>query len=121
VHPDTQISVHDYGTMRPLAEAIIKHELGYQPYAPEVIDQGLLLAGIKPPERSVLATKTGAGAVVTTAGVTLEAAAPLLTDAGTQLQATGLPWLQIAATVLTLAGIALVLWGRLSVQRRTGV
>jgi hypothetical protein len=121
VDPDQRISVHDYATARPLAEAIIKHELGYQPYDAEVIDQGLLLAGIQPPQRPVLATKTGTGAVVTTAGVALEAAAPALTEAGVQLQSTGLPWVQIAATLLTVAGIGLVMWGRVSVMRRTGV
>jgi hypothetical protein len=121
VDSNHRINVHDYATARPLVESIIKHELGYQPYSGELIDHGLLLAGIQPPARPLLGTKTGAGAAATTAGVALEAAAPLLTDAGSQLHSTGLPWLQIAATVLTVAGIALVLWGRLSVRERAGV
>lgn len=121
VAPDAPIDVQSYAVMRPLVEAIIRHENGQQPYSPAVIDHGLLLAGIQPPKRPVLATKTGTGAVVTTAGVALEATAPALTEAGVQLQSTGLPWVQIIAAALTVAGVALVLWGRLSVQQRTGV
>jgi hypothetical protein len=44
------ISVHDYATMRELVLAIIKHENGIQPYSGALIDEGLRLAGIVPPQ-----------------------------------------------------------------------
>lgn len=48
-----EIDVHDYATLRPIVEAIIRHENGPGPlknkngwYADEVIDEGLRLAGV---------------------------------------------------------------------------
>jgi hypothetical protein len=120
------INVHDYPVMRELVLAIIRHENGVQPYSAAVIDQGLLLAGIKPAQpRPLLATKTVAGAATTAAGAAIEPIATFastLTEAGQQTQAvaTIAPWLQAVSVLLIVAGIALTIYGRASVRNRTG-
>lgn len=63
VGPKDPVNVHDYAVMRPLVEAIIKHENGVQPYSGMVIDEGLRLAGVveKKPATKDLDIITGAG------------------------------------------------------------
>lgn len=58
VAPDMIIDLHDYETLRPLVEAIIRHENGRGPlktpnswYTPELIEEGLRRAGIVKPVR----------------------------------------------------------------------
>lgn len=46
VTADTPINVMEYKIARPLVEAIIRKELGGNPYAPSVIDEGLRRAGV---------------------------------------------------------------------------
>ena len=75
VAPDMIIDLHDYNTMRPLVEAIIRHENGRGPlktlnswYSAEVIDEGMRRAGVVKPVTAVKAvpvTKETAGATVT--------------------------------------------------------
>ena len=48
ITPHSQINVHDYRYLRPMAEAMIRMENGIMPYAPEVIDEGLAKAGVLP-------------------------------------------------------------------------
>lgn len=77
VKPDDFINIHEYRRMRPMVEAIIRHENGYQPYAAEVIEEGLRLAGIVKPGGDALvatpkvATTATAAAVVTGGGAAL--------------------------------------------------
>ncbi|EIX4100636.1 hypothetical protein G9X50_20080 [Cronobacter sakazakii] len=80
VTPDMVIDLHDYDTLRPLVEAIIRHENGRGPlktlnswYASEVIEEGLRRAGVVKAVKAVKAlpvTKETAGATVT-AGIGL--------------------------------------------------
>ncbi|MDU4958897.1 MAG: hypothetical protein E6X33_13630, partial [Agathobacter rectalis] len=80
VTPDMIIDLHDYDTLRPLVEAIIRHENGRGPlktlnswYASEVIEEGLRRAGVVKAVKTVKAlpvTKETAGATVT-AGIGL--------------------------------------------------
>lgn len=80
VAPDMIIDLHDYETLRPLVEAIIRHENGRGPlktpnswYTPELIEEGLRRAGIVKPVKAVKAipvTKETTGATVT-AGIGL--------------------------------------------------
>ena len=42
------LDLHQYAHLQPLVAAIITHELGGMPYAWAEIDQGLLLAGVRP-------------------------------------------------------------------------
>ncbi len=80
VDPDTVINLHRYDTLRPLVEAIIRHENGRGPlktkntwYSNEVINEGLRRAGVVKPVTAVTTvpvTKETAGATVT-AGIGL--------------------------------------------------
>lgn len=44
---DETVDVYDYATMCALVMAIIRHENGLMPYSADVIERGLLLAGIE--------------------------------------------------------------------------
>lgn len=46
VKPNDAINVHEYSCMMPLVKAIIYHENGKNPYTQDVIDEGLMLAGV---------------------------------------------------------------------------
>ena len=120
VGPEERIDVHDYAVLRPLVLAIIKHENGQQPYTDAVIDAGLVLAGVEPPQRPLAKTRTVQGGQVaagaTVLGLTAEAvrqvepAIPLLQSL---LQVA--PWVVGAAA---LAGIAYIIWARIDDRRR---
>ena len=117
---DAEINVHAYETVRPLAEAIIRHENGQQPYTDAEIDAGLVLAGVEPPQRSLAGSRTVQGgqmaAGATVLGMTAEAvrqiepAIPLLQSA---LQLA--PWIVAAAA---LSGVAYMIWARIDDRRR---
>lgn len=76
VGPDVRINVQEYDTMRPLLEAIIRHENGAGPlntantwYDDTTVDEGLKMAGVVQPGKTVLSTPEGkAGAVAVGAG-----------------------------------------------------
>ncbi|MGH8053574.1 MAG: hypothetical protein ACREP4_06615 [Stenotrophomonas sp.] len=68
VAPGERINTHSYAVLRPLVEAIIKHENGVQPYSADVIEEGLRLAGvIKPGGEALVATPKAAQAATVTA------------------------------------------------------
>jgi len=109
---DDRLDMHTYAHMRPLVEAIIKHELGGQPYPDAVIDEGLRLAGLPRPVTTVSAaasTGTGKGAGAVAAAVALAApAAPLVQSLA------GLPtWTGVALVVsVALVALAVILTKR---------
>lgn len=71
VKPDTYINLHEYRRMRPLVEAIIKHENSGNPYSADVIEEGLRLAGIvKPGGAALVATPKAATTATLTAVAT---------------------------------------------------
>jgi hypothetical protein len=73
---DDPIDLHDAATLRGLVEAIIRHELGGQPYAPDVIAEGLRLAGLVEPgiaRTGTVRAAAGAAAAGLTAATVLEA------------------------------------------------
>lgn len=133
------VNVHEYRRLRPLVEAIIRHENGQQPYPAEVIEEGLRLAGVVKPDAEPLvavpkvvpvaavtaATATGAGAI---AELAQQFSAPVqqLTPAIAQVNAvaqstTALPsWLRagIALVVLVAAGASIYTWWRLRRAKR---
>jgi len=69
------VDMHDYKYLRPLVEAIIKHENGVGPlknantwYDADTIDEGLRLAGVRPSQKTVAkvpVTKETVGATAT--------------------------------------------------------
>lgn len=104
--PDDALDLHSYADLRPLVEAIITHELGGQPYAASVIDEGLRRAGVVRPVMTIAAaaeTGTGQGALTvgSVAGVAA-AVAPAVQSLG------GLPpWVGVA---VVLSAVALVVF-----------
>lgn len=102
-----EIDVHDYGTARALAEAIIAHENGTMPYSDATMREALLLAGVKPPMKPVQQSRTlKAGSVAAgTAGIGLVAeAAQQIAPAVPLVEAVGkfAPW---AVGVLVIAAV----------------
>lgn len=135
VEPDDEtLNVHDYKTLRPIVEAIIRHENGRGPlatantwYDDATIDKALTLAGVEPPKRSVgpvPVTKETVGATAT-AGVgmsQLAEAAPAVMDAVTNAQ-DSLTSGQISRIVvgLVLVGLAVfIAWGQVN-RHKAGV
>lgn len=105
---DAVLDLHTFAHLRPLTEAIIRHELGGNPYDAATIDEGLRLAGVPRPVetlRAAATTPTGRGAIeaagVTGAVAVAVQAAPVLTG----LQ--GLDW-RVGVAVVVLAALAVV-------------
>jgi len=120
VGPTEPLDVHDYRVLRPLVEAIIRHENGCQPYSDAVIVAGLVLAGVEPPARPLGETRTIKGSQVaagaTVAGVvaqTVKDLEPAIPLAQRVLELA--PW---AAAALALGGIGWIVWARLDDRRK---
>lgn len=128
------IDFHDYKMLRPLVEAIIRHENGAGPlttantwYDAQTIDKGLALAGVEPPRRvagPVPVTRETVGATAT-AGVgisQLAEAAPAIVDAITQQQ-DSLSSGQVSRVIvgLVLVGLAVfIAWSQIN-RHKAGV
>lgn len=126
VEPDDWINVHEYARLRPLIVSIITHENGHQPYPPEVIEEGLRLAGVVKPgdalvARPEAATKATVAALATggTAAVVegVNHLLPALQSMGQVAAATGaMPSALRAAMYVLVAvsvGASLYAWWRL--------
>lgn len=75
---DETIDVYQWDTMKPLVNAIIYHECAGFVYPDAVVDNGLIKAGIQPPEMVVASKNTTITAVVgTTASVVTAVASAL--------------------------------------------
>lgn len=108
--PGEVLDLHTYEDLRPLVAAIIKHELGGQPYTAAVLDQGLLLAGVPRPVSTIAeaATSPTGKTALQAAGATgavgaVVAAAPALSG----LQ--GLDW-RVGLAVVVAGFIGAVIW-----------
>ncbi|MGO1072308.1 hypothetical protein [Lysobacter sp. CA199] len=103
----TTIDTHEFRYLRPLVEAIIKHENAGQTYPSDVIDEGLRLAGVV---KSVATPAIGSPAAVATATA--------LTAGGTAAVVEGiqqiLPAVQAVSTV-TQSTSAMPAWMRVAV------
>ncbi|MBV6779264.1 hypothetical protein KWH04_01085 [Xanthomonas campestris pv. trichodesmae] len=139
VEPDEFVNLHEYRRLRPLAEAIIRHENGEQPYSPDVIEEGLRLAGIVKPDGAALvavpkattaaavtaATVGGAGAIaeiVQQVTPAMQQLMPVVQQASTVAQSTaGMPaWLRLIITLglLVAACASIYTWWRLRRARK---
>lgn len=121
---DQPLNMHDYGSLKPLVTAIIKHENGQQPYTAAQTDKALVLAGIEPPSRNLQRTRTvkgGQAATAATVGLgALESIRDGLDPARDTLQ-TLVPYLDIAKWLLlaiTLIGIGIMVWARIDDYRK---
>lgn len=111
-----RINVHDYATMRNMIVAIIAHENAGYAYPDDLIDKGLMLAGVKPPDRRIVNKSADTAKTVTTVaggavgiGSIMEIvnqatpAMPIISQVAT------LPW-YIFATIAAVAIGGLVYW-----------
>lgn len=121
VRPDAMLDVHQYHVMKPLVEAIIRHENGAGPlatpntwYDEATIDEGLRLAGVIYVPKSVVATKEGlaTGAAAAAGGTALigelvSQVTPLMTQVKSATEMTnGLPtWLRTAIVAMTMLAV----------------
>lgn len=135
-----------YAVLRPLVEAIIKHENGrLAPITAPDIDAGLALAGVMPArERVPLAkSKTVIGSTIATAGTTVGAVVQQVKDTDVQHSIAAVPgdsaleavqsaqeavsytlgiwqWAGIVCAVLAIVGIGIVLYSKWD-RRRKGI
>jgi len=127
---DDQINVHEYATMRPLVEAIIRYENGYptqklpKGYGPEVLDEALKLAGVNPPPTSLVRDSVAKGQAGVASGVAGTTVASMITDslntASAQLQPL-IPYAEVLKYVfiaISLASIAYTVYNIVQRQRR---
>jgi len=121
---DKALDMHAYADLRPLVEAIIKHENGQQPYTGAQIDKALVLAGVEPPAKNLQRTRTvrgGKAATAATVGLgALQAVQDGLAPARDSLQML-VPYLDIAKWLLlaiTLIGLGVMIWARIDDHRK---
>lgn len=134
VDPDETIDVHEYATLRPMVEAIIRHENGQGPlktlntwYDDATIDEGLRMAGVRPHVQTAAAvpvTKETVGATATGAvGVgTIAEALPGVVAAikGSEDHLASGDWLRIAIGVLLVGAAVFVAYAQVK-RHKAGV
>lgn len=138
VAPDDALYLHQYDCLQPLVEAIIAHENAGYRYAPEIVEEGLRLAGVVNPASTLIApapTVHPAAALAAAAGGTaaigevaqqVQAAIspmlPAISQVSTVNQTTaGMPpalRAAISLVVLVAAAASLYAWWRLRHARQ---
>ena len=118
---DQNLDLHSYEHVRPLIEAMIRHENGVQPYSREEIDHGLELAGIERDTPRKLPTPEAQASAVAAGGAAAAGGASLISEA-----APAMPLLNTLANHLPLliggrvvAGGAWVAWTHWRRSRRS--
>jgi hypothetical protein len=112
VEPDDWLDLDTVEVMRPLVETIILHENGRQPYKPQVILDGLRMAGVADAPAKPLAKKgafvtQATTATATTLGLVASVSEPVKKAADGLEPFSGSPIIgQIVIGLLTLAGAA---------------
>lgn len=108
---DQRLDLHTYAHMRPLVEAIIRHELGGQPYDDKTLDEGLRLAGLAKPVRTLAeAAATGTGSAAVTGIVTTSAVGVAVQTAPAIQALQGLDWrIGVALIVVVAIGVGVYL------------
>ena len=121
---DQILDMHRFDHLKPLVEAIIRHENGQQPYTDTEITKALVLAGVEPPKPNLQATRTVQAGQIATMGTvgasTIEAVQQTVKPASDALL-TLVPYLEVAKWLLlavTLVGIAIMLWARIDDHRK---
>lgn len=111
---DDVLNLHKHEDLKEMVVAIIKHELGGNPYPDAVIEEGLRMAGVPKPTRTLTqAASTGTGRAAITAGglTTIAGAAASAAPALEALQ--GIPPLVgVAVVVAVFAGVVLFILSR---------
>ena len=121
---DQKLDMHKFNHLKPLVEAIIFHENGYQPYTEAEITKALLLAGVEPQQKNLQKTRTVKGGQAATAGTlslgglqviqeTLEPATNMLLHIAPYIEMA--KWLLLGVTFI---GIGIMLWARIDDHRK---
>ena len=128
ISPGDRVNTHDYRQLRPMVEAIIKHENAGWSYPADVIDEGLQLAGVvKPVKSPVVATPAGvATATALTTGASaalvqgLQEVMPAVQAVGTVAQHTAVMpgWLKLVVAAFVLASVAASGYALWNLRRR---
>lgn len=128
------VDMHDYRYLRPLVEAIIKHENGVGPlknantwYDADTIDEGLRLAGVRPSQKTVAkvpVTKETVGATATGAvgAVELVDTLPGVVAAvkSSEDHLTSGDWLRILIGLLLVGSAVVIAYGQVK-KHKAGV
>lgn len=121
---DQLLDMHRFDHLKPLVEAIIRHENGQQSYTDTEITKALVLAGVEPPKPNLQASRTVQAGQIATMGTvgasTIEAVQQTVQPASEALL-TLVPYLEVAKWLLlavTLVGIAIMLWARIDDHRK---
>lgn len=121
--PITEINVHEYSFLRPMIEAMIQQENGQswnKFYTSAVLDKALLLAGVEPPKKSLIASPQIIGGTVAVAAT----AAPTIMDIVTQTQSAIQPLtfyghiFQYVFLGVALLGIGVTMWAKYKEHQR---
>ena len=133
VDGNQQINFQDYKILRPMVEAIIRHENGAGPlktantwYDAETIEEGLRLAGVVKPVKSALMTPQGAATGTAVAAGSIAAVTeivqqitPVVSQVKTVNDSTeGMPnWVRVVALVFTIVAVGAAGYSLWSKQR----
>lgn len=117
---DQILDLHTWAHLRPLVGAIAHHESGFA-WDDDILDQGVILAGVRPAERPLLQTKTGAGIAIAGIGSVLQSTD--IAETASQIAPLAKHSAVIAGIVVAVIviGLGLALYGRWHSKRRTGV
>lgn len=125
------VDMHDYRYLRPLVEAIIRHENGPGPlktantwYDDATIDEALRMAGVRPEQGKVPVTKETVGASATGAVGAIELAdvLPTVVSAvkGSEDHLTSGQWIRVAIGVLLVIAAVVIAYGQVK-KHKAGV
>jgi hypothetical protein len=112
ISADTHIDIYDYGTMFYMVKSIIHFENGVQPYSDDTINQGLRLAGIDVPVKSLSKSRTikaaSTASATTTAVVVLEGFGEIIQPLAPYVDS-----IQYVLLAVTMIGIGITVWARI--------
>lgn len=128
VEVEDEIDVTQFDTMRSMVIAIIKQEVGKNPYPDAAIDRGLSMANIRPGPKPLEESRTIKGSQIATVGAATTAATSIgaavdvvqqvgdAVDAAEPIISVGqmlLKWAPVAAVLVVVIGIGVVVWARI--------
>lgn len=119
VAADSKLNLHSFEHLLPIVKSIIQHENGQQPYTEAQLIKALVLAGVEPERRNLQQTRTvkgGQAATAATVSVAVVEAVKENIDPAKEALQQMVPYLDVAKwllLVVTLIGIAVMIWARI--------
>lgn len=119
VAADSKLNLHSFEHLLPIVKSIIQHENGQQPYTEAQLTKALVLAGVEPEQRNLQQTRTvkgGQAATAATVSVAVVEAVKENVDPAREALQQMVPYLDVAKwllLVVTLIGIAVMIWARI--------